>query len=118
MSAPEKITRYERRSHIHTLPKKGYRFEADVKVVKIGPAHRGLSTWLAGVGVISAIGLLIVLAWLFFYRTRQEPVAGPTGDGLVALTDGRQARRRRRMDERQPIFGSFDKSRLNVLSPG
>ena len=79
-------------SHIKTLPKRGYRFDADVKTVEAAPAAtRGSQIWVwVGAG---AAALICVVAVVWYVASRPKPAVSypdTTYYEPVALTDGRQ----------------------------
>jgi Tol biopolymer transport system component/DNA-binding winged helix-turn-helix (wHTH) protein len=79
-------------NYIQTLPKKGYRFDADVKVIRkeeLSPVKSNRNFVIAGV-----IGLLLLIAAVFvafLFRNKPASAAKPSARNQpVLLTDGKQ----------------------------
>lgn len=78
-------------SHIQTLPKKGYRFDADVDVIRKAPKRsRRISSTAVAFAAMALTALLVGSIWLFFARAKPEAVVRQTADKPIALTDGKQ----------------------------
>jgi Tol biopolymer transport system component/DNA-binding winged helix-turn-helix (wHTH) protein len=77
-------------SYIQTLPKKGYRFDADVTVInRDRPKRSGRSYWLLALGGLVVIGLTVMAVW--YLRTSKTPgSAAETRNIPKVLTDGKQ----------------------------
>ena len=88
VSRLRKILNTNGHNYIQTLPKKGYRFDADVKTIEPSadmPPRRFV--WL---GVPAAVIVLLVILFVVFRNRSVLPAAKTNGPVLVALTDGKQ----------------------------
>jgi len=78
---------------IQTLPKKGYRFDADVTVIGKEASPTGLFNRpkLLLVGITGLVLIAIVASWLLLFRGKPAVAAKPIAKSQpVVLTDGKQ----------------------------
>ena len=87
VSRLRKILNTNGRNYIQTMPKKGYRFDADIKAV--GQKSASQSRRWAWIAILGTAGIAL-FSLFFVLRTYRRP-AGVTGEPApVALTDGKQ----------------------------
>lgn len=93
VSRLRKILNTNGHNYIHTLPKRGYRFDADVTVLsnEARVSQTRSARGIAVAAIIIAVIVTALVAWIFLFRGKTALAVKPAAKNQpIALTDGKQ----------------------------